>query len=95
MVYHYALFCFQLFEHLTIISSKNSVKVPLLALHLPKSCTEALTCVNTAYCHLRGKGEMNGVQRRAKVSFGRTMMQALELLWLAKRHISGRSDVEQ
>ena len=27
------------------------------------------------------------------VSFGRTMMQALELLRLAKRHVSGRSDV--
>ena len=32
---------------------------------------------------------------RAKVSFGRTMMQALELLWLAKRHIFRRSDVEE
>ena len=27
--------------------------------------------------------------------FGRTMMQALELLQLVKRHISGQSDVEQ
>jgi len=32
---------------------------------------------------------------RAKVSVGRTMMQALELLQLARKHISGRSDVEQ
>ena len=38
---------------------------------------------------------MNGAQRRAKVSFGITMMQALELLQLAKRHISGQSDIEQ
>jgi len=30
-----------------------------------------------------------------KVSFGRTMMQALELLRLAKRHISGQSNIEQ
>ena len=36
-----------------------------------------------------------GAQRRANVSFGRTMMQALELLQLAKRHVSGQSDVEQ
>jgi len=32
---------------------------------------------------------------RAKVSFGRTMMRALELQRLAKRHISGQSDTEQ
>jgi len=42
-----------------------------------------------------GKGERNGAQSKIKVSFGRTMIQALELLWLVKRHISGRSDVEQ
>ena len=36
--------------------------------------------VCTADRNLRGKGERNGVQRRIKVSFGRTMMQALELL---------------
>ena len=34
--------------------------------------------------HLRGKGERNGIQRRTKLSFGRTMMQAMELLQLAK-----------
>ena len=45
--------------------------------------------------YLRSSGERNGEQRRTKVSFGRTMMQALELQRLAKRHISGRSDVEQ
>ena len=28
------------------------------------------------------------------MSFGRTMVQALELLQLAKRQISGRSDIE-
>jgi len=33
--------------------------------------------------------------RRTKVSFGRTAMQASELLQLVKRHILGRSDVEQ
>jgi len=45
--------------------------------------------------HLRGSGERNQEQRRAKVNFGRTMMQALELQRLAKRHNSGRSNVEQ
>ena len=49
----------------------------------------------TANRYLRGKGERDTVQRRTKVSFGRTMMQALELQWLSKRHVSGRSDVEQ
>jgi len=42
-----------------------------------------------------GSGERNGEQRRTKVSFVRAMMQALELLWLAERHISGQRDVEQ
>ena len=32
---------------------------------------------------------------KIKVSFCRTMMRALELQWLAKRHISGQSDIEQ
>ena len=39
-------------------------------------------------------GERNQEQR-TKVSFGRTIMQVLELQRLAKRHISGRSNVEQ
>jgi len=44
---------------------------------------------------LCGSGERNGGQRKTKVRFGRTMMQALELLQLVKRHISRQSDVEQ
>jgi len=39
--------------------------------------------------HLHSNGERNGEQRRTKISFGRTMIRALELQWLAKRHISG------
>jgi len=42
--------------------------------------------------HLHGSGERNGVQRRIKVSFGRTMVQMLKLLRLAKRSVTGRSD---
>ena len=41
--------------------------------------------------HLRSSGERNGVQRKTKVSFGRTMMHALEL---AKRRVLKRSIVE-
>ena len=33
--------------------------------------------------------ERNGAQRRTKVSFGRAMLQALELLGLVKKHFSG------
>ena len=33
--------------------------------------------VRTANRHVRGKRERNGIQRRTKVSFGRTMMQAM------------------
>jgi len=40
-------------------------------------------------------GKINGQLRRTKVSFGRTMMQALELWRLEKRHASRQSDVEQ
>ena len=45
--------------------------------------------------HIRGSGERNGQQRRTKVSLGRTMIRALKWQWLAKRHISGRSNVEK
>ena len=43
----------------------------------------------TSNCHLRGSEERNGEQKRTKVSFGSTMMRALKLQRLAKRHISG------
>jgi len=49
----------------------------------------------TANCHLHGSGERNGEQRRTKVSFGITMMRTLEQLQLVKRHIWGRSNIEQ
>ena len=39
------------------------------------------------------KGIMNKGEQ--KVSFGTTMMRVLELQRLVKRHISGRSDIEQ
>ena len=43
--------------------------------------------MHRASYHLRGKGKRTG-------KFGRTMMQALELLQLTKRHISGQSIIE-
>ena len=68
-------------------------EVYLFALHLLKSRTEAIMRCTVTNHHLRGKGKRNNVQRRTKVSFGRTMMQVLELL--RGTHISRRSNVEQ
>jgi len=53
-----------------------------------KSSMKPQSCA-TANRHLHGSEERNGEERKTKVSFGRTMMRALELQWLAKRHISG------
>jgi len=50
--------------------------------------------VCTANHHLRGSRERNGAQR-TKVSFGGTMMQALELLRWVKRKNSQRSNLQQ
>jgi len=43
-------------------------------------------------CHPSGSGERNGAQKRTKVSFSETMMQALELLRLAKRYARLRTE---
>ena len=67
------------------------------------SANSALTLVShwshnahAANRYLHSSGESNGAQKRTKVSFGRIMMQALQLLLrLVRRHISRRSDVEQ
>jgi len=50
--------------------------------------------VCAANCCLCGKEERNGVHRRKKVSFGSTMIQALELLRLVKRHVFGLNSEE-
>ena len=50
--------------------------------------------VHTANHHLHSKGERNGALRRTKVRYGTAMMQALELLRLVKRHVSGQNDVD-
>jgi len=85
--------CFQLFKWQTSQAKNNIRSTPAssaLTLVMHRSHN---TC--TANHRLRGSGERNRAQRRTKVSFGRTMMQALELLWLAKRHLSGQNDIEQ
>ena len=73
-------FTFNRFEH--IGQQRIAHDVTLLVLHLPKSHTEAITRIpkNVTYA-----GKRNGVQ---KVSFGWTMMGAVELLRLAKRNVS-------
>jgi len=50
---------------------------------------------STANHHLSASGERNGAQKWTKVSFGRTMMQALALLQLVKRHIFEWNNIEQ
>ena len=42
----------------------------------------------TANRHLYGSGERNGAQTKTKVNFGRTRIQALELLRLSVRSFS-------
>ena len=50
--------------------------------------------VHTANCLPSDSGERNEAQRRSKITFGRSMMQTLELLYI-KGHVSGWSNVEQ
>ena len=52
---------------------------------MKKSYTEAMTHVSQIVTYVHSKRERNAIQRRKK---GRTMMQALELLQLMKRHVS-------
>ena len=83
------MLCFQLLLTLCrAVQAKNSV--------INAPANTALTQVlhrshntHATNCHLCSKGEITGAQMRTKVSFGRAMMQALELLRMAKRHISG------
>ena len=85
---------FQLLRtHEIIVQAKNSIRnAPASAVLTQLSHQNHNVC--TANCHLYSKRKRNGAQRRTKESFGRTMMQALELLQLVKRHILGQSDVE-
>ena len=66
MVYPYGSFPFQLFERLANIPTQEA---PLLALHLPKSHTEAITHVPQIITYaVKEKGmEYKGEQREALV----------------------------
>ena len=94
-VYHYTLFYFQLFDIWLTFEANNNARIAPACAALTKVWHQSYNA-RTANRYLSGKEKRNGVQRRIKVSFGRTIMQALELqLRLAKRHVSGRSNIEQ
>ena len=65
----------------------------LLALYLLKSRTEAITHELKSSPMQQWRNEWS--TKRTEVSFGKTMMQALELMRLAKKHILGQSDIQQ
>jgi len=87
-------------RHCGMPPSENQVPISAVALYelftcaVTKSSMKPWSGANTNR-HLRSSGERNGEQRRTKVSFGRTMIKALELQRLVKRHISGWSDIKQ
>ena len=87
----FSILRFQLLQTLWITAqAKNSIRnVPALTQVSRQSHN-----VRTVNCHLHSKEERNGAQRKTKVSFGRTMMQALELLRLMKGHVSRRNSKE-
>ena len=62
------------------------LQAPLLALHLLKSHNEAITRIPEIVSY--------AVREKGMEYKGELWMQALELLRLAKRHISRQSDVE-
>jgi len=53
-----------------------------------------MTCVPQIITYTVSEKGMEHKEEKRYVSFGRTTMQALELLWLTKRHISEQSDVD-
>ena len=73
-----------------IFQAKNDVRSAPASNAVPKFRTEAITCIPQIVT-FKGtcRGERNGAQRRTKMSFGRTMMQALQQLQLVKRHVTG------
>jgi len=78
----------------SFINLKVGVSLHRGALHFASSSSNILDSISTnnahaTNCHLHGSGESNEAQRRTKISFARTIMQVLELLQLAKRHVWG------
>jgi len=85
---------FQLFWTLSVtFEAKNSVRRAPASSALIQvshwSCN-----AHTANYHLHGSRKRNGAQREGKVSLGRSMMQALELLRLVKSHVLGQCDLK-
>jgi len=85
-VYHYASFTSRSLNFWLPFQGKNNVRSTPACTTLSYVSHQSQN-EHTANCHLHSKGERNGVQRRTKVSFGRTMIQALKLLRLAKKHM--------
>ena len=67
--------------HWVTSQTKNSVRGALASTALTQ-VSRWNHNVHNPNCHLHSKGERDAAQRRTKVSFGRTNMQALELLQL-------------
>ena len=65
-----------------LFKQKDSVINTSATIEVTKSSIKPQSSTTTNH-HLRGSGERNGEQRRTKVSFGRSMTRALELV---KRH---------
>jgi len=53
----------------------------------PQICVPQIVTYIVVEKEMEYKGEQ-------KVTFRRTVMQALELLWLAKRHVLGHSNID-
>ena len=77
---------FQLFKRLANIPMQ---KLPLLALHLPKSHTKALYNAHTANCHLHGEGEMNWSTKDNKGELWYSHDISIGADAVGKRYVSG------
>jgi len=77
----------------TIRFIDSSSYIKLIVKLLRMFSTEAIML--PTWCRLRSNRHQCSSGWRTKTSFSRTVMQALELLWLIKSHISGRSTVKQ
>ena len=93
LLYHYGWQL--LWTHWVTIRAKNSIKNAPASAALTQVSHQSHNACTTNRCHLCSKEERNGAHKRTRVSFCRIIIQALELLWLVKRHISGQSDIEE
>ena len=80
--------CFDICFTLLFISEYVLLNVQTMQVSL-------LMCVLQIITYMAVDKEMELKGEKRYISFGKTMMQALELIQLAKRYISRRSNVEQ